>query len=402
MAAPVQFDSVWKKFRKGERHDSLRDLIPSLLRRAPKPTADARDFWALENVSFEVHPGRALGIVGPNGAGKSTTLKLLTRILRPTAGRCEVRGRVGALIEVAAGFHPDLTGRENVFLQGAILGMRQHEVAARFDEIVDFAGVGAFIDTPVKRYSSGMHARLGFAIAVHLEPDVLIIDEVLSVGDMAFQQRCIARMHDFKRRGVAIVFVSHNLSAVRDLCDHAIHLHRSTQAAGPTGEVLEHYVRSQATTATMPASDVAAIRSVRLLDANGAETDRTTPGAALTLQVDYDLTATPSGLTFGVLLRRSTDGLVVYDGHFTPDEMGIRLIEPSAGRGPVRVRVAYRLAAHVTRGFYHFECFVFHVGQYLHRVAPAAHMSVDESRTWGGIADLAVRPVVCEAEALVG
>src|SRR5262245_43166527 len=196
---PVVFERVWKKFQRGERHDSLRDLVPALARRVlgrrrPAQELEHREFWALRDVSLEVKPGEALGIIGPNGAGKSTALKVLTRILKPTRGVCEVRGRVGALIEVAAGFHPDLTGRENVFLQGVIMGMRRAEIARKLDEIVDFAGLQHTLDTPVKRYSSGMNARLGFAIAAHLEPDVLLVDEVLAVGDMAFQQKCFDRL----------------------------------------------------------------------------------------------------------------------------------------------------------------------------------------------------------------
>src|SRR4051812_30002187 len=218
----VVFDHVWKKFRRGERHDSLRDLVPAmasrLLRRRPADALSEQEFWAVRDVSFEVGPGEALGIVGPNGAGKSTILKLLTKILRPTRGRMDMQGRVGALIEVAAGFHPDLTGRENVFLQGAIMGMPRSEIARKFDAIVDFSGVDEFIDTPVKRYSSGMNARLGFAIAAHLDPDVLLIDEVLSVGDVGFQERCVTRMRELLARGVPLVFVSHNLAAVVDLC----------------------------------------------------------------------------------------------------------------------------------------------------------------------------------------
>jgi lipopolysaccharide transport system ATP-binding protein len=226
----VEFDGVWKKFRRGERHDSLRDLIPAaarrLFRRGARPALSAAEFWAVRDISFAVGPGEALGIIGPNGAGKSTILKLLTRILRPTRGRAEVRGRAGALIEVAAGFHPDLTGRENLYLQGAIMGMRRAEITRKFDEIVEFSGVGEFIDTPVKRYSSGMNARLGFAIAAHLDPDVLLIDEVLSVGDVAFQEKCVAHMRAMLARGVPLVFVSHNLSAVTSLCTRAIVLAR--------------------------------------------------------------------------------------------------------------------------------------------------------------------------------
>src|SRR4051794_6314188 len=241
----VTFDHVSKKFRLGERHDSIRDLIPSLTRRAfgGKPTLKkVQDFWAVKDVSFTVEPGQALGIIGPNGAGKSTSLKLLTRILKPTHGRCEVIGRVGALIEIAAGFHPDLTGRENIYLQGAIMGMRRAEITRHLDEIIEFAGVADFIDTQVKRYSSGMNARLGFAIAAHLEPDVLIIDEVLSVGDMAFQRKCIDRMERFKAQGVAIVFVSHNLQAVAGLCDRALFIKGECLALGPPDDVIGKYV----------------------------------------------------------------------------------------------------------------------------------------------------------------
>ena len=224
--AAVVFDGVWKKFRRGERHDTLRDLVPSLVKRALGRNTSAelgeQEFWALKGVSFEVKPVEALGIIGPNGAGKSTTLKVLTRILKPTKGRCVVRGRVGALIEIAAGFHPDLTGRENVFLQGTIMGMRHPEILKHFDAIVEFAGLSEFIDTPVKRYSSGMNARLGFSIAAHLEPDVLLIDEVLAVGDFTFQQKCYERLATFKQSGVPIVLVSHNMQAIASLCTSAL------------------------------------------------------------------------------------------------------------------------------------------------------------------------------------
>jgi lipopolysaccharide transport system ATP-binding protein len=231
VASPaITIDGVWKKFRRGERHDSLRDLIPAAVRkvlgRGRGAELGREEFWAVRDISFEVSPGEALAIVGHNGAGKSTLLKLLTRILRPTKGRCEVRGRVGALIEVAAGFHPDLTGRENVYLQGAIMGMPRAEIARKFDEIVEFSGISEFIDTQVKRYSSGMNARLGFAIAAHLDPDVLLIDEVLSVGDAAFQDRCIARMRTLLDTGIPLVFITHNLAAAIDLCTRAVVIDR--------------------------------------------------------------------------------------------------------------------------------------------------------------------------------
>ncbi|MFL5578501.1 MAG: polysaccharide ABC transporter ATP-binding protein [Gemmatimonadaceae bacterium] len=232
----IIFDHVWKKFRRGEVHDSLRDLIPALGKRltgrGPRKDdlVNAGDFWALRDVSFSVQPGQALGVIGANGAGKSTVLKTLTKILRPTRGFCEVRGRVGALIEIAAGFHQDLTGRENVFLQGAIMGMRRVEIARKFDEIVDFAGVGEFIDTPVKRYSSGMNARLGFSIAAHLDPDVLIIDEVLAVGDVKFQQKAYDRIQRMVKSGIPVVIVSHQLDRIVSLCTDCILLHRGAIA----------------------------------------------------------------------------------------------------------------------------------------------------------------------------
>jgi lipopolysaccharide transport system ATP-binding protein len=231
MVGHVELDGVWKKFRYGEVHNRLRDVIPALVKRAfgrsdPDEGLWKGEFWALRDVGFTVRPGEAIGLIGPNGAGKSTVLKLLTRILRPTIGRCELQGRVGALIEVAAGFHPDLTGRENVFLQGAIMGMPRKEIALNFDRIVDFAGVELFIDTPVKRYSSGMQARLGFAIAAHLDPDVLVIDEVLAVGDAAFQQKAFGRVTELVRRQIPVVVVSHQLDAITSLCSQAVLLDR--------------------------------------------------------------------------------------------------------------------------------------------------------------------------------
>jgi ABC-type polysaccharide/polyol phosphate transport system ATPase subunit len=245
-AARVEFQHVWKKFRRGEVHDSLRDLVPHLasrlLRRAPTEALRDREFWAVRDVSFCVRPGEALGIIGPNGAGKSTILKLLTGILHPTLGRCGIRGRVGALIEIAGGFHPDLTGGENIFLQGSILGLTRREIAARFDDIVAFSELADFIDTPVKRYSSGMNARLGFAIAAHLNPDVLIIDEVLAVGDFRFQRKAFERLARM-RTGLPVVIVSHQLERVAALCTHCVLLdHGGIVKQGTPDECISHYV----------------------------------------------------------------------------------------------------------------------------------------------------------------
>ena len=244
----VDFENVWKKFRRGERHDSLRDLIPATVRRimgkaTRRHQLGANQFWALQDVSFQVRPGDVLGIIGRNGAGKSTILKTLTKIIPPTLGRAEVRGRVGALLEIAAGFHQDLTGRENLYLQGAIMGMPKALIRQRFDEIVEFSGISAFIDTPTKRYSSGMNARLGFSIAAHLSPDVLIIDEVLAVGDFEFQQRAFGRMRSLAKSGIPVVVVSHQLDRVAELCTKAILLERGRiKMAGPTHDCIQAYL----------------------------------------------------------------------------------------------------------------------------------------------------------------
>ena len=394
----VVFDSVWKKFSRGERHDSLRDLLPDIARRllGRRPPGDLADqeFWALRDVGFDVRPGEALGIIGPNGAGKSTALKLLTRILKPTRGHCAVRGRVGALIEVAAGFHPDLTGRENIFLQGAIMGMTRTEIAERFDEIVAFAGVSDFIDTPVKRYSSGMNARLGFSIAAHLRPDVLIIDEILAVGDMAFQERCVRRMTEFKRLGIGIVFVTHNLQAVAELCDRALFLCGGVVASGATDDVLQQYVQSSERAAETAGGDVS-VADAQLIDANGSQVDAVSPGTPLRLQVVLHSRVSTSGLTFGFLVHRSTDNLLVYDGHTSGSTIAVNRLTPGE---PVTLEFAFR--PHLARGHYKVSCSVFHNGtqHFLLPKTVVGAFAVDERTTYAGIADLQVETSgwVCE------
>ena len=200
------------------------------------------EFWALRDVSFDVQPGEVVGIIGRNGAGKSTLLKILSRITEPTSGEVRIRGRIASLLEVGTGFHPELSGRENIFLNGAILGMTKPEIRAKFDEIVDFAGVEQFIDTPVKRYSSGMYVRLAFAVAAHLEPEILIVDEVLAVGDAEFQKKCLGKMKDVAGHGRTILFVSHNMAAVKSLCDRAILMQNGTKfSEGSTIDICDAY-----------------------------------------------------------------------------------------------------------------------------------------------------------------
>ncbi len=258
----LEMDQVCKKFRRGEIYDSLRDLIPAITGRFFRATNDEQleeqEFWALKDVSFQVNRGEAFGIIGYNGAGKSTILKLLSGIMKPTLGQLSVHGTLSALIEVGAGFHPDLTGRENIFLNGSILGMPKKEIREKFDEIVEFSGLEEFIDTPVKRYSSGMYARLGFSVAAHVNPDVLIVDEVLSVGDFMFQQKCVKRMHSVIRSGATVIFVSHNLRAVAELCNRCLLLERGRVIElGETGIAIKTYMeRAGRQHADVDASDV--------------------------------------------------------------------------------------------------------------------------------------------------
>jgi ABC-type polysaccharide/polyol phosphate transport system ATPase subunit len=272
----VVLEDVWKQYRFSARRD-------------------ARTFWALQEVGLEVHRGASVGVIGRNGAGKSTLLKLLAGITAPTRGRIVMHGRVAALIEVGSGFHPELTGRENVFLSGAILGMRRREIAAKIERIVEFAGVQSFIDTPVKWYSSGMYVRLGFAVAAHMEPDILLVDEVLAVGDAEFQVKCLQRIQELKNQGTTSLFISHDLTAVERLCDRAVLLDAGTiAAAGLPRDVVASYHRRLAlwdppsgeTSIDSPNSGVALTNlTLRSPDEPQAVSFRT--AAALTVSVGY-------------------------------------------------------------------------------------------------------------------
>jgi lipopolysaccharide transport system ATP-binding protein len=297
MTPAISVRGVSKRFQLGVRsHRSYRTLRDSLVtgargaarwaagalrRRAPAATDPAAEVWAVKDVSFDVRPGEVVGVVGRNGAGKSTLLKLMSRITSPTEGEIRLRGRVGSLLEVGTGFHPELTGRENVFLNGSILGMSRREIERKFDEIVAFAEVEKFLDTPVKRYSSGMYVRLAFAVAAHLEPEVLLVDEVLAVGDLAFQRKCLGKMGQVSRQGRTILFVSHNMTAVKTLCTRAVLFEDGRVAAdGDVDGVVARYLtggldtaRSGAIPETAPRfSDLpgeASFRSVRLTDLTG-------------------------------------------------------------------------------------------------------------------------------------
>jgi lipopolysaccharide transport system ATP-binding protein len=287
--------------------DTLTDVIMSSVCRAGKllggrgiRAADRREtIWALKDISFEINRGEVVGIIGYNGAGKSTLLKILSRITEPTEGYADVYGRVGSLLEVGTGFHPELTGRENIYLNGAILGMRRVEIQRKFDEIVAFAELEKFIDTPVKHYSSGMYMRLAFAVAAHLEPEILLVDEVLAVGDARFQKKCLNKMQDVGQQGRTVLFVSHNMSAITRLCPRAILLDGGhVLQDGPSHQIVSTYLSSEVGTiavrewpdpAKAPGGEVARLRRVRVCTEDGQTTDVVDVRQPVGIEMEYDV-----------------------------------------------------------------------------------------------------------------
>jgi lipopolysaccharide transport system ATP-binding protein len=330
MAAAIEFENVSKRFiLHHARPHSFQELVIGALWRS----RSREELWALKDVSFEVERGEMLGIIGPNGSGKSTILKLITRILEPTSGRITVDGKVSALIELGAGFHPDLTGRENVYLNGSILGLSQEEMDARFKEIVEFAELERFIDMPLKIYSSGMYMRLGFAIAINVEPDILLIDEVLAVGDESFQKKCLAKIEEFKKQGKTMVFVSHALETVRKLCDQALWLEEGDiKSTGSPDKVIYDYLddlrRKEGVALDEKhrhlryeleeqqlenrwGSGEVEIYDVQLLDGDGEETHVYQTGDTMIIRLYYEVKEPVTDLTFGVGIHRS-DGLHIH------------------------------------------------------------------------------------------
>jgi lipopolysaccharide transport system ATP-binding protein len=379
----IRFRSVSKKFRRGELHTSLRDLVPAMARRLAgrggTATPDKREFWALTDVDLDVRQGETLGVVGHNGAGKSTMLKLLAGIMTPTSGRIDVHGRLAALIEVGAGFHHDLTGRENVYLSGAILGMSRAEVTRKFDAIVDFSEL---IDTPVKRYSSGMFARLGFAVAAHLEPDILVIDEVLSVGDFVFQQRSLQRMREIAASGSTVIFVSHNLKAVSDLCQRSILLDGGRIVAdGPTSDVLQTYLGRERNKLTTERDLDVAITDVQLLR-DGVPVVRLRAGddASVTVRLE----ARRSVQRVAVVLAVLDEGLeIVFDT--SSERLGSAPVDLEAGES---CTVTFDLTMHLAAGTFHLAVYLYRydLQKEFDRTLPAATFFVETDRDVRGAA----------------
>lgn len=315
----LQFDHVWKRFKKGElSHDSLRDLIPDigkkLFSRKSKEKLQEREFWAVKDVSFDVKAGEALGIIGPNGAGKSTILKLLSRILKPNRGNIIVHGRLSALIEIGAGFHPDLTGRENIYLNGAILGMNKEEIKRKLDDIIEFSGLMDFIDTPVKRYSSGMYARLGFSVAAHVDPEILLVDEVLSVGDFTFQHKCINKMNEIVKSGTTVIFISHNIPSVMDLCPKAILLNKGEiERYGNSKEVCRYYYSSNAI-ANAKGDNAIKVKNALLYSDSDNLANTFTSGEWGYMKVLVESAVNVENLFMGFLVKKN-DGEMVFDAN---------------------------------------------------------------------------------------
>jgi ABC-type polysaccharide/polyol phosphate transport system ATPase subunit len=376
----IILEGVSKSYRLWGRRSQFATLKSALLKRDLKLAPDA-SVSALKNVSFEVHRGEAFGVVGRNGSGKSTLLKLISGILKPTSGTVAVNGRVAALIELGAGFHPEITGRENIYINGIMLGLSRREIEQRFDQIVAFSGIADFIDQPVKTYSSGMYVRLGFAVAVHVDPEILLIDEVLAVGDEEFSARCIAKIQEMKYRGVTLLFVTHQLDQVRNLCDRAVWLdHGQIEYIGDPARVVDEYLQEVAgsTHAPEPPSEPEAkaedekpkdaneeerwgsgeivIRRVAITDHEGRELVALGAGTPVIVDIDVDVRAPQDDFVFGVGIYHA-DGMCVYGTNtdvegFVPQRISgkvrVRFVVPSLDlvAGTYRIDVA----AHTRNG----------------------------------------------------
>lgn len=346
----IELNNVWKSFKRGERVTALRDAIPNLLNRLTGKPADHKQdiFWALKDVSFNIKKGEILGIIGPNGAGKTTILNLLAGIMKSTRGNINIKGRVSALIALGAGFHPDLTGRENIYLNGAIMGLKKREIDRKLDSIIEFAELKSFIDTPVKRYSSGMYVRLGFAVAAHIEPEILLIDEVLAVGDISFQQKCIRHISRLKEQGVAFLFVSHCMETIQEICDEVLFLAEGeVRLRGAPPEAVREYKnyafdRSKFLEGPIPLGKgtrkgtfEAEIESVDLLNGNGEKASVFKTEEKMIIRWNYLAHNKILNPIFGIMIY-TQEGVCCYGANTGFDGYAISSIE---GRGIVELEI---------------------------------------------------------------
>jgi len=385
----VQFENVSKRFVfTKEQPRSFIETFVSFFSRTKQDKQ--HDLWALKDVSFNVMPGQGVGFIGRNGSGKSTILKLISQIIRPNAGRILVRGRISALLELGAGFHPDLTGRENIFLNAAVLGLTEAEVNALYDQIVTFSELGEFIDMPVKHYSSGMYMRLGFSVAIHIRPDILIVDEILAVGDQAFQSKCIDAIMELKRRGTTIIIVSHNLNMIQTLCSHLVWMDNGeVRSVGTTEEVAAQYVeysyeREGKLTAVSDfdrhGDQVIEITAVRLLNANGEEQQQYQTGDEMTIEMAFHANKPIPNPEFGLAIFRQ-DGVHVNGPNTQLAGIELGIIE---GVGTIRYQIKklpllpaqYLLttAVHDSR-FPH--CYDYHKEAYTFRIIPGGTREIN-------------------------
>lgn len=348
----IRVENISKRYRLGsapERYKTLRDSLMGVVKRPFRlmksgwnnlrrgSAADERAFWALRDVSLQIEQGDVVGVIGRNGAGKSTLLKVLSRITEPTSGHAEIRGRIGSLLEVGTGFHPELTGRENVFLNGAILGMRRSEILRKFDEIVAFSEVERFIDTPVKHYSSGMNLRLAFAVAAHLEPEILLVDEVLAVGDVAFQKKCIGKMDEVAKVGRTVLFVSHNMGTIRSLCNKGIFLDNGgVGRTGKINECIEAYYKAIGALKSVAGEDNSeAPENVRsgfgAIMLNGKAGDSIPQDQPLQITTVLKIPQPVSGFQIHCLLK-DMEGRRIFTLYEESNNLGLRNLEPGAYR----------------------------------------------------------------------
>lgn len=368
MKPAIQVDGLSKRYRLGAAggagYRTLREAIVSGLRvRRRSAAPPAGEFWALRDVSFDIQPGEVVGLIGRNGAGKSTALKVLSRITEPTAGRVTLRGRVGSLLEVGTGFHNELTGRENIYLNGSILGMTRREIARKFDEIVAFAEMEPFLDTPVKRYSSGMYVRLAFAVAAHLDLETLLVDEVLAVGDMDFQKKCMAKMGSIAEGGRTVVFVSHNLGLIHRLCERVILMRQGrVHRDGPAGDVIQDYLRDNLShdgrwdrPADLPGTKDVVLRRAEVLGPEGAATGLVKCDDGFRVAVEYDVVRPTPNFEVGLSLRNGEGVTVVVS---LDSDTGTW---PDRTRPPGRYRSVCTVPAHLLAPGTYFLTFAAHI-----------------------------------------